>query len=169
MKSEIFRPEPNQKYVIALKYPKGQNVNGTWGPQLLWTLADGRKLYTPPFFQKLIDDLGLKPGQRFELFKATEGRKTKWKVSPASKPQQPVVDVLNGAGPLDSPIPEYEPNEDPPPIPITRLEHALKTAVTAAAKAEKHAEGLGYACRFSSADVRAMAISVLIGMDRHAA
>jgi len=169
MKPEIFRPEPNQKYIIALKCPKGQNVNGAWGPQLLWTLSDGWKLYTPLFFQKLIDDEGIKPGQRFELYKAQEGRKTLWRVTRQGPAQQPVVDVLNGSGPLDSPIPEPEPNEDPPPIPITRLEHALKTAVTAAAKAEKHAEGLGYACRFSSADVRAMAISVLIGMDRRAA
>ena len=30
----------------------------------------------------------------------------------------------------------------------------------------KHAERLGYSCRFSSADIRAMGISVLIGMDR---
>jgi hypothetical protein len=166
VKPDIFRPEPNQKYIIALKYPKGQSVTGAWGPQLLWTLADGRKLYTPPIFQKQIDDLGIKPGQRFELLKARQGHKTDWKVS---RVPQAAATLLDGSAPLDNPIPDQEPDEDPPPIPFTRLEHALKTAVTAAAKAEKHAEGLGYACRFSSADVRAMAISVLIGMDRRAA
>ena len=142
---------------------------GAWGPQLLWTLADGRKFYTPVFFQKLIDDEGIEPGQKFELLKSTEGRKTVWKVSPASKPEQPVAALLNGSGPLDSPIPEDDPQEDPPPVPITRLEHALKTAVHAANSAEKHGQSIGYNVRFSPQDIRAMAISVLIGMDRRAA
>lgn len=166
MKPEIFKPELNQKYTIALKYPKGQNVDGVWGPQLLWTLADGRKLYTPLFFQKLIDDEGIKPGRRFELSKMQEGRKTLWKIT---RSQQSVVDTLNGAGPLDSPIPQDEPDEDPPPIPLTRLEHALKTAVTAAHAAEQEGQRIGYNIRFGPQDIRAMAISVMIGWDRRAA
>jgi hypothetical protein len=182
VKPEIFRPEPNQKYVIAVKYSKGQSVSGTWGPQLLWTLSDGRKFYTPVFFQKLIEEQGVKPGQRFEFEKTTEGRKTVWKVLPAHKEarndaarqgpvsgHQAIVDVLNGSGPLDSHIPQDEPDEDPPPIPLTRLEHALKTAVNAAASAEKEGQRIGYNVRFGSQDIRAMAISVLIGMDRRAA
>jgi hypothetical protein len=44
------------------------------------------------------------------------------------------------------------------------LEDALKTAVRAAAEAERYAESISYACRFLSADVKSMAISVLIGM-----
>jgi hypothetical protein len=165
MKPEIFRPEPNTKYTIALKYPKGQNVTGAWGPQLLWTLSDGRKLYTPAFFQKLIDDEGIKPGQRFELFKSTEGRKTVWKIAKL----QPIAALLDGAGPLDSPIPQDEPDDDPPPIPLTRLEHALKTAVTAAHAAEQEGQRIGYNIRFGPQDIRAMAISVMIGWDRRAA
>jgi hypothetical protein len=166
MKPEIFKPEPNVKYVVALKYPKGQNITGNYGPQLLWTLADGRKLYTPLFFQTLIEEQGIKPGQRFELLKAQEGRKKVWRVS---RIQQPAAALLDGSGPLDSPIPEDDPQDDPPPIPLIRLEHALKTAVHAAAKAEKHGLGIGYTIRFTPSDIRAMAISVLIGMDRRAA
>lgn len=49
-------------------------------------------------------------------------------------------------------------------IPTTQLANALKTAVTAAAEAEKHAASIGYVVRFTPADVRAMGISVLIGM-----
>ena len=78
-----------------------------------------------------------------------------------SHPQaQPAAAILDAQPSLDSPVDE---------IPHSRLEDALRNAVTAAAAAEKHAEKLGYACRFSSADVRAMAISVLIGMQQRAA
>jgi hypothetical protein len=66
--------------------------------------------------------------------------------------------------PPEGPLPDPEPDEDPPPAAITKLEHALKTAVHAAAKAEKHGLLIGYNVRFSPADIRAMAISVLIGM-----
>jgi hypothetical protein len=53
----------------------------------------------------------------------------------------------------------------------TKLETALKTAVAAAAAAEKHAAEIGYTVRFTPSDIRAMGISVLTAMDRdqHAA
>jgi len=46
----------------------------------------------------------------------------------------------------------------------TRLEAALKTAVSAAHGAERYGQEIGYNVRFSPADIRAMGISVLIAM-----
>jgi hypothetical protein len=49
------------------------------------------------------------------------------------------------------------------------LESALKTAVSAAAAAEKHGLEIGYNVRFTPADIRAMGISVLISMEGRSA
>jgi hypothetical protein len=54
----------------------------------------------------------------------------------------------------------------PPRPPDTQLAYALKTAIAAAADAEKFAKTLDYTIRFSTEDVRSMGITVLIGMQQ---
>ena len=51
-------------------------------------------------------------------------------------------------------------------MPDTQLAHALKTAIAAAAEAEKFAKTLDYNIRFTTEDVRSMGITVLIGMQQ---
>ena len=53
-----------------------------------------------------------------------------------------------------------------PPLPNTQLTHALKTAIQAAADAEKFAKTLDYNIRFTTDDIRSMGITVLIGMQQ---
>jgi hypothetical protein len=53
-----------------------------------------------------------------------------------------------------------------PPLPSTQLAHALKTAISAAADAEKFAKTLDYNIRFTTDDIRSMGITVLIGMQQ---
>jgi hypothetical protein len=53
------------------------------------------------------------------------------------------------------------PNPSPP---ITKLEHALKTAISAAHNAEKFGAELGYVVRFDADAIKSMAITVLINM-----
>ena len=48
--------------------------------------------------------------------------------------------------------------------PITKLEHALKTAISAAHNAEKFGTELGYVVRFDADAIKSMAITVLINM-----
>ncbi len=48
--------------------------------------------------------------------------------------------------------------------PITKLEHALKTAISAAHDAEKFGSELGYVVRFDADAIKSMAITVLINM-----
>jgi hypothetical protein len=57
----------------------------------------------------------------------------------------------------------------PPPQdrPKTQLEHALITAIAAAAAAEKYAAEIHFAVHFEHEDIRAMAISTLIGMQQN--
>ena len=154
-----LKVEPNKPVTIALKYQTPREVKGAWGPQLLWILADNRTLYTPLHVKADVEKLNIRAGQNFTLEKHQDGRAFKWLVTLG----QPAAALLNGCPSLDSPIPEN-------PRPTTQLEAALKTAVSAAAAAEKHAAAIGYNVRFTPSDIRAMGISVLISMDgRHAA
>jgi hypothetical protein len=50
------------------------------------------------------------------------------------------------------------------PATPTKLEHALKTAISAAYNAEKFGSELGYVVRFDADAIKSMAITVLINM-----
>ena len=54
-----------------------------------------------------------------------------------------------------------------PPV-TTKLEHALKTAISAAYNAEKYGAELGYVVRFDADAIKSMAITVLINMSEGA-
>lgn len=72
------------------------------------------------------------------------------------------------AGESDEAIPPFAPmpNGDGarPTLPTTKLEHALKTAISAAYNAEKYGTELGYVVRFDADAIKSMAITVLINM-----
>jgi hypothetical protein len=73
----------------------------------------------------------------------------------------------NGTGEstvLASPVPVAVQNEQPQPRSLTKLEHALKTAISAAHNAEKYGSELGYVVRFDADAIKSMAITVLINM-----
>jgi len=63
--------------------------------------------------------------------------------------------------------PKTIPNSPAPPV--TKLEHALKTAISAAHNAEKFGAELGYVVRFDADAIKSMAITVLINMSERAA
>ena len=50
------------------------------------------------------------------------------------------------------------------PTPVTKLERALRTAISAAHNAEKYGTDLGYVVRFDADAIKSMAITVLINM-----
>jgi len=60
------------------------------------------------------------------------------------------------------------PQEPSKPVPVTKLEHALKTAISAAHNAEKYGSDLGYVVRFDADAIKSMAITVLINMSEGA-
>jgi hypothetical protein len=168
---KTFKPETSKRYTIALKYPTGKQVPGFAGPELRWILMTGEAFYTPLDFAAKLEDLNIRPGQRFQVEKRANGRKAEWIVShlPAlqSKPPQKAIEITSAAGSLDAPFGLDQANVDPmPESRPTALETALKTAVSAAAEAEKHGAAIGYSVRFASADIKSMAISVLIGMEQ---
>src|SRR5208337_2893523 len=100
--------------------------------------------------------LGIRPGQRFQIEKRMVGRKAEWFVShlPDLQPRpgspQRATALLEASPALDAPHGLDEGKGRPAPVGAqTALEHALKTAVSAAAEAEKHGQSLGYNVRFT--------------------
>jgi hypothetical protein len=136
---------------------RGTNVNGLALTHHDFT--DGRALYTPESFQDKIRALNLKVGQRFIVEKRRQGRELEWHADllPDHGGGSPAAALLRNAEPLDEPEATLAPAVESP------LERALKTAVSAAAAAEAHGKAVGYAVRFSSNDIRALGITVLIG------
>ena len=71
----------------------------------------------------------------------------------------------NGGGAVPaSPVPVAAQNDNPQARSVTKLEHALKTAISAAYNAEKYGSELGYVVRFDADAIKSMAITVLINM-----
>ena len=71
----------------------------------------------------------------------------------------PFAPMTNGTGATDA----VQAGHDQP-LPCTKLEHALKTAISAACNAEKYGTELGYVVRFDADAIKSMAITVLINM-----
>jgi len=82
--------------------------------------------------------------------------------SPSSVPA-PATPTMNGNGNGNGAVPAAQ-NEQPQPRSLTKLEHALKTAISAAHNAEKYGSELGYVVRFDADAIKSMAITVLINM-----
>jgi len=87
---------------------------------------------------------------------------------PAAAAAMPITNG-NGNGTAEntipaSPVPVAKNNEQAQPRPLTKLEHALKTAISAAYNAEKYGSELGCVVRFDADAIKSMAITVLINM-----
>jgi len=164
MNPKYLKPELDTPYIVALRYPVPKIVSGFAGKECRWILVDGRALYTPVDFEAKLKELRITVGQRFQIEKRRVGREVEWHASllPDNGRGQAAAKLLDAAPELDGP---ETPN---PPCAETPLERALKTAVSAAAAAESHGKSMGYAVRFSSADVRALGITLLIQNGRAA-
>lgn len=78
----------------------------------------------------------------------------------------PFGPVPNGNG--NHGAPQHSENGNCHPTPATKLEHALKTAISAARNAEIFGSEIGYVVRFDSDAIKSMAITVLINMSGEA-
>jgi hypothetical protein len=59
---------------VILERPEGTLVQGRYGDRVMFSLADGRVMYVPPFVATKIQAEGVAAGERFELCK-TQARK----------------------------------------------------------------------------------------------
>lgn len=164
MKEKITFPT-NTPVTVELAYADGIQVEGRFGDQVMYTLADERVMYVPPIVRTQISELRVGQGESVTICKAERREGTRrfveWKVERAavnsvSAPQngngvmhsvaKPNGSAArNGAGPAE-----------------TTLRKALVASIEAAIAAEQYACARGLSIRFGSEDLRAMALSLFI-------
>jgi hypothetical protein len=65
--------QTNVPVTVSLAYPDGIEVEGRYGDQVMYTLADERVMYVPPIVREKIRDLGVRQGELVTICK-TERR-----------------------------------------------------------------------------------------------
>lgn len=147
---------------IALEFANGKRVPSRipGAPdQIYYSLQGSREMYVPLEVGRVIEELGLRPGEAFTLCKYGPQN---YDVERAQKSEGsgitiPAPSRVSG----DSSVASVS----PAPAEMTKLESALRTAILAASNAEKYGEQIGYAVRFDTDAIKSMAITVLINMD----
>jgi hypothetical protein len=81
----ILRFEANSPVHVALKFDGGRDVDGRYGPQVLYTLTDGRLMYLEPKAAHRIDELKIRVGEPFSICKREikngQKRTVEWEVN----------------------------------------------------------------------------------------
>jgi hypothetical protein len=193
--SEILRFNIDAPVEVALAREDGVHVNGRYGEQVMYSLADQRVMYVPPYVERRIQELAIGPGEPVEICKAEvksgSRRWIEWKVKRVDASQQPASSTkapaaaangvsktannhehgTTGRNGHDRPrLVAVEPEPSVPlrlmPSGVPALEHALTTAIEIAQRVEGLAASRNYSLRFSSEDIRAMAVSMFIQLTR---
>jgi hypothetical protein len=156
--------QTNVPATVALAYPDGLQVEGRFGDQIMYTLADERVMYVPPVVRSKLVELGIRPGEAFTICKAErkEGnrRLIEWQVDKDA--------ASNDQPPWETPPVNGKANGHAAPKPSnghsagSQLQRALTTSIDAAISAEQYAATKGFLVRFGSEDLRAMALSLFI-------
>jgi hypothetical protein len=76
MPREIVKLVPNVPIEIALAFPAGKIVNGTYGDQVMFGLDGNRVIYLDLGPAQQINDLHVTPGETFSVVKRWTGKKT---------------------------------------------------------------------------------------------
>jgi hypothetical protein len=80
MPAEILRFEYNVPVQLSLKYRDGRSTDGKYGPQVMYSLSDGRVMYLDPPVAESLKELGVQPGEPFCICKSKDGRQVNWSV-----------------------------------------------------------------------------------------
>jgi hypothetical protein len=156
--------QTNVPVTVALAYADGLQVEGRFGDQILYTLADERVMYVPPLVRSKLVELGVQPREPFTICKAErrEGNRRfiEWQVNKDSN--------SNGLPHSETPLVNGKTNGPDTPKPsnghaaVSQLGQALAASIDAAIAAEQYAATKGFSVRFGSEDLRAMALSLFI-------
>jgi hypothetical protein len=151
----------------AWTYADGLQVEGRFGDQIMYTLADERVMYVPPVVRTKLVELGIQPREPFTICKAErkEGNRRfiEWQVNKETnsdeRPSSETPPVNGQTGPST-------PKSSNGPSAVSHLEQALVSSIDAAIAAEQYAATKGFPVRFGNEDLRAMALSLFIQQAR---
>jgi hypothetical protein len=193
--SEILRFNVGVPVEVALVREDGVHVNGRYGEQVMYSLADNWVMYVPPFVERRIQELAIGPGEPIEICKTEvkngSRRWIEWKVKRVDASQQPassakapaaaangVSKTANGHengstrpnGQDRNKVLTLEPEQSLPmrmmSSGLPAMEHALNMAIEIAQRVEGLAASRSYSLRFSSEDIRAIAVTMFIQLTR---
>jgi len=129
---ENLRFQMNVAEEVALKFRDGRDVEGRYGPQVMFTLTDDRKMYLDPNVADSVRELGLEPGERISIVKrpVRQGRKqvVEWEVRR--------VDPAGVSGAYDEPE--------------TRLERDLRGSIDEAERRKAETQSPGAASAYTA-------------------
>jgi hypothetical protein len=78
MPRQILKFEIDQPQTVALEFPDGVNVQGSYGPQVKFSLTENRIIFVDPDVAQAIRTLGCLPGEPFAITKRWEKGKRVW-------------------------------------------------------------------------------------------
>lgn len=167
----ILKIESNKPLHLSLKFPKGREKSGKYGMQMEYITTTDDVLYLPLIAGEQINALNPAPGEPFTLLKKLEpGNVITWEVERGPQPK-PMGSSRNGNGskPQHSePSAIKEPIADHPITPTLttaesrKISSQLIAAIEATRSAELFAETINFPIKFTSEDIRALAISCFI-------
>jgi hypothetical protein len=70
--------QTNVPVTVALAYADGLQVEGRFGDQIMYTLADERVMYVPPVVRTKLVELGIQPCEPFTICKAERKEGNRW-------------------------------------------------------------------------------------------
>jgi hypothetical protein len=174
----------NKPETIALQFADGKRGTSpkSGHDYVMYTLTDGRKLFVKPYEAAKIDALNVGKGEPFMIQKREVRNGSKRTMSfeasllaPVSETRPtapPVADTTqrsgnHAAGQVNNETATCQTPSQSSTAQASNLDLALRYAIDAAAAAEQYAKTIDYALRFTSEDIRAMALSKFIAMDRN--
>jgi hypothetical protein len=188
----ILRLQPNTPTTISLRFLKPrEKPNRSGHMEYEYVTSNGDILYLPPVAKESIDSLHIGTCESFTLTKkVAAGNAVVWDIERApGRAGESQSQSGNGAGGLKLPRrPMAKSSTLVHPMHDSELLHAgnhttpeltteesrrlfrqLVAAIEAAAAAEKHSERIDYSVKFTSEDIRALAISAFIQQSRSVA
>ena len=178
--------EANVPVTATLAYADGLKVQGRFGDQVMYSLADGRVMYVPPLVRDKLVELGIRQNEPFNICRSEhrEGNRrfVDWIVQPngSASPvpsgtahRETLESSANGDSGVRAKSNGNGNGNGRPANAVTAagtaesaLRAALMASIDAALAAEQYASAHGLSVRFGSEDLRAMALSLFIQQAR---
>ena len=118
---------------ITLERPEGMLVQGRYGDRVMFTLADGRVMYVPPFVASKIQAEAVAAGERFEVCKTQVKKRGRRAIEWIVRRLDPFDELACSTEPAPakpSLVPKAsEDGSAPGPEPETQLERDLRASI----------------------------------------
>jgi hypothetical protein len=162
--------EYGQAEIIAVKFIEGRSYAGSFGPRVMFTLTDERKLWLDAEdgsdLERSLRELGIAAGEEFRLTKIRQPRGGGHSLRVEAIEVQPPAWVTEPQ-PRQAlqPVPQQQP-ERAFTESAAKMAGAFMSAVDAMSEAQAYANRRGVPVSFTSEDLRAVALSIYIGEQR---